>query len=232
MKKLFIIAILICSKSFGQNVDYKNYASFLKKYVSNSGNVNYDKIKTNKSELETIVNQFTEAKPSDKWSKNEKMAYYINIYNVFTIKAIIDNYPTKSIKDISNVWDKKTISQGKILYSLSEIENKILRKMGDSRIHFAINCASYSCPKLENEVFVSEKLEKQLEKATNEFVNDKSKNTISEKEIKISNIFDWYSGDFKDDAGSVIDFLNKYSITKIDKKAKTKYLDYNWSLNK
>ncbi len=232
MKKLFIIAILICIKSFGQNADYKNYASFLKKYVSSSGNVNYDKIKANKAELETITNQLAETKPNEKWSKNEKMAYFINIYNVFTIKAVVDNYPIKSIKDISNVWDKKTIPQGKILYSLSEIENKILRKMGDSRIHFAINCASYSCPKLENEVFMSEKLEKQLENATKEFVNDKTKNIISEKEIKISNIFDWYSSDFKDDAGSVIDFLNKYSMTKIDKKAKTRFAEYNWSLNK
>ncbi len=231
MKKLFIIAILICCKSFGQNVDYKNYASFLKKYVSNSGNVNYDKIKANKAELLEIADQLSETKPTDKWTKNEKMAYYINIYNVFTIKAVIENYPTKSIKDISNVWDKKTIQQGKILYSLSDIENKILRKMGDSRIHFAINCASYSCPKLENEAFVPEKLEKQLENAAKEFVNDKTKNTISEKEIKISNIFDWYSSDFKEN-GSIIDYLNKYSTTKIDKKAKTRFAEYNWSLNK
>lgn len=232
MKKLTLLILLLSLNSFGQNVDYKNYALFLKKYVSNSGNVSYDKIKANKTELEAIANQLTDSRPTDKWSKNEKMAFYINVYNVFTIKSIVDNYPVKSIKDISNVWDKKIIPQGKILYSLSDIENKILRKMGDPRIHFAINCASFSCPKLENEAYIADKLEKQLETGAKEFINDKTKNNISASEIKLSNIFDWYSSDFKDDSGSVIDFLNKYSNIKIDKKAKTRFLDYNWSLNK
>ncbi len=231
MKQLLFIVLLLSIKSFSQNVDYKNYATFLKKYVSNAGNVGYDKIKVNKSELELIANNFVENKPTDKWSKNEKMAYYINVYNVFTIKSIVDNYPVKSIKDISNVWDKKIIQQGKILYSLSDIENKILRKMGDPRIHFAINCASFSCPKLDNEVYTSEKLNSQLDAVAKDFINDKSKNIITATEIKISNIFDWYSGDFNDD-GSIIDYLNKYSKTTIDKKAKTRFLEYNWSLNK
>jgi Protein of unknown function, DUF547 len=232
MKKILLIVLLVSLNSFGQNTDYKNYATFLKKYVSNSGNVNYEKIKVNKAELEAIADQITENRPTDKWTKNEKMAYYINVYNVFTIKSIVDNYPVKSIKDISNVWDKKIIPQGKILYSLGEIENKILRKMGDPRIHFAINCASYSCPKLDNEVYIADKLDKQLDAGAKEFINDKNKNQITTSEIKLSNIFDWYSGDFKEESGLVIEFLNKYSNIKIDKKAKTRFLDYNWSLNK
>ncbi len=232
MKKLLLFIFLLSIKSFSQNIDYKNYASFLKKNVSNSGNVNYDKIKVNKIELEAIATELTDSRPTDKWSKNEKMAYYINVYNVFTIKSIIDNYPVKSIKDISNVWDKKIIPQGKILYSLWDVENKILRKMGDPRIHFAINCASYSCPIMSNEVYIADKLDKQLEAGAKEFINDKSKNVITASEIKLSNIFDWYSSDFKEESGSVIEFLNKYSRITIDKKAKTRFLDYNWSLNK
>lgn len=232
MKKLLFVALLITSKSFCQSVDYSSYSTFLKKYVSNAGNVNYDKIKVNKAELETITDQLTELRPNDKWSKNEKTAYYINIYNIFTIKSIIDNYPVKSIKDISNVWDKKIIPQGKILYSLSDIENKILRKIGEPRIHFAINCASYSCPKLDNDVYLADKLDKQLDAAAKEFINDRNKNQITISEIKLSNIFDWYSSDFKEDSGSIIEFLNKYSKTTIDKKAKTRFLEYNWSLNK
>lgn len=232
MKKLFLFITFLSLNAFSQNVDYKNYESFLNKYVSTAGNVNYDKIKANKAELDAIVNAITDNRPTEKWTKNEKMAYYINIYNIFTIKSIIDNYPTKSIKNISNVWDKRNIPQGKIMYSLSDIENKILRKMGDSRIHFAINCASFSCPKLDNDVFTADKLDKQLETAAATFINDKTKNQITASEIKLSNIFDWYASDFKDDSGSVIEFLNKYSKTKIDKKAKTRFLDYNWNLNK
>ena len=231
MKKIFLFALLLSLKSFGQNVDYKKYNIFLKKYVTNLGNVSYDKIKANKSELDAIVDQFKEDFPSEKWSKSDKMSYYINIYNLYTIKSVVDNYPTKSIKDIYNVWDKKIIPLGKIFYSLGDVENKILRKMGDARIHFAINCASFSCPKLENEAYTSDKLDRQLDNGAREFINDNSKNIITEKEIKLSNIFDWFSGDFKEN-GSIIDFLNKYSKTNIDKKAKTRFLDYNWSLNK
>jgi hypothetical protein len=231
MNKLFLVLLFISVQSFSQNFDYKNYNLFLSKYVSQNGNVSYDKIKANKAELDAVVSQFEKTQPTDKWSKSEKMAYYINVYNIYTVAAVVGKYPVKSIKDISGVWDKKFIAQGKILYSLGDIEHKILRKMGDPRIHFAINCASFSCPNLINKAFESETLEKQLETAAKLFVNDKNKNVISENEIKISEIFNWFSGDFKT-SGTVIDFLNKYSNIKIEDKAKTKFLEYNWTLNK
>lgn len=223
---------MISATSFAQNFDYKSYNQFLDKYVSDKGNVNYDKIKTNKSELEDIVAKFEKIQPTEKWSKNEKLAYYINSYNVYTLKIVIDNYPTKSVKDIDNVWDKKFILSGKSKISLSEVEHKILRKMNEPRIHFAINCASFSCPNLLNDAYMPETLDKQLETVTKSFINDKTKNTITASEIKISEIFNWFGGDFKTKKTSVIDFINKYSTVKIDKKAKVKYLDYNWSLNK
>lgn len=231
MKKI-ILLLLISVTSFAQNFDYKSYNQFLSKYVSNKGNVNYDKIKTNKTELDAIIAKFDKMQPTDQWSKNEKLAYYINIYNAYTLKVVIDNYPTKSIKDIDNVWDKKSITSGKTKISLSDVEHKILRKMNEARIHFAINCASFSCPNLLNEAYLPEIVDKQLEKAAKSFINDTTKNTITASEIKISEIFNWFSGDFKTKNTSIIDFINKYSIVKIDRKAKVKYLDYNWSLNK
>jgi hypothetical protein len=231
MKKIFLIILVVSMQSFSQGFDYKNYNQFLTKYVSEKGNVSYDKIKTNKTELETVISQFEKTQPTDKWSKNEKMAYYINVYNAYTIKAIIDNYPTKSIKNINNVWDKKFILSGKEKISLGDVENKILRKMGDPRIHFAINCASFSCPNLNNQAFLPETLDKQLDVAAKAFINDKTKNVITENEVKVSEIFNWFAGDFKN-GGSIIDYLNKYSAIKIDKNAKTSYINYNWNLNK
>jgi hypothetical protein len=230
MKKL-VCFLLVSINAFSQNFDYKNYNSFLQKYVSEKGNVSYDKIKSNKAELDAVIAQFEKTQPTDKWIKSEKMAYYINVYNAYTIKVVVDNYPTKSIKDINGAWDKKIVTSGKTLISLSDVENKILRKMDDPRIHFAINCASFSCPNLINDAFVPATLDKQLETTAKSFINDKSKNTITASEIKISEIFNWYSGDFKN-GGSVIDFLNKYSNVKIDKKAKSSFATYNWSLNK
>ena len=102
--------------------------------------------------------------------------------------------------------------------------------MNEPRIHFAIVCASYSCPKLQNEAFTSSKLEEQLSKATKEFLADKSRNIITKDEIKLSKIFQWFSKDFKQNE-SLIDFLILYTEVKISPKAKKSYLDYNWDLN-
>lgn len=232
MKNLFLVAILICTNAFSQNFDYKKYTSFLGKYVTEDGNVNYDKIKENKAELNIVVAQFTKTQPTSKWSRNEKLAYYINLYNINTLKVVVDNYPTKSIKDIDKVWDKKFISSGKVKISLGDVEHKILRKMNEPRIHFAINCASFSCPKLFNEAFLPSTLEKQLEMATKNFINDKTKNTLTKENIKVSEIFNWFKEDFTTKTSTVIDFINKYASIKIESNAKISYVDYNWSLNK
>ena len=111
------------------------------------------------------------------------------------------------------------------------MENEILRsKFNDPRVHFAINCASVSCPKLHNAAFTASNIEGKLEKLTKEFVNDSAMNNLSEGRIKISKIFNWYGIDFKKD-GSVIDWLNKYSNVQIDSSAKISYMNYNWNLN-
>ena len=232
MKKIVCMFVFFTINSYSQNFDYSTYNLFLAKYVSEKGNVNYDKIITNKAELNAIIIQFEKTQPTEKWLKNEKTAYFINVYNAYTIKVVIDNYPVKSIKDINGVWNKKIITSGKSKISLSDVENKILRKLDDPRIHFAINCASYSCPNLVNAAFVPAILDKQLDTTTKSFINDKSKNIITTNEIKISKIFYWYSADFKSNTKTVINFINKYSNTKINASAKTSYLDYSWSLNK
>jgi hypothetical protein len=230
MKKIFLLFLMVNSV-FGQSFDYKNYSALLKKYVSENGNVNYDKLNQNKTELNAVIVQFEKNQPKQNWTKNDKMAYYINVYNVFTLKAVVDAYPVKSIKDIDKVWDKNFIATSKGKISLGDVEHKILRKMDDPRIHFAINCASFSCPNLLNSAYLPETLDKQLENVTKLFINDKTKNSITAKSASVSEIFNWFAADFKKN-GTVIDFLNKYSTIKIDKKAKIKYLEYNWSLNK
>lgn len=146
------------------------------------------------------------------------------------MKLILDNYPVKNIKDIKKPWDQEFIVLEKRAYSLGEIEHKILRKMNEPRIHFAINCASYSCPNLLNEAFTEAKIEKQLEQSTMSFINDTTKNYITKDNIEISKIFDWFSGDFIKE-GNLIDFLNRYSTVKINLNAKIKFKDYNWNLN-
>lgn len=218
------------STTDGKTIDHKQWNALVQKHVSSKGNVDYKGFKKDAAALQSYLNVLAKNLPEKSWSKNAILAYWINTYNAYTVKLILDNYPVKSIKKIDSPWDAAFFTLGSKKYSLGEIEHKILRKMNEPRIHFAINCASFSCPNLANEAYTENELEKQLETAAKSFVNDKTKNTIAPDKIEISSIFDWFSGDFKT-KGTLIDFLNKYSSIKINKSAKVKYKEYNWNLN-
>ena len=212
---------------------YEQLTSFLRTHVSADGHVNYSAIKKNKSRLNAIIQTFEHNYPKSDWSRNQKLAYWINAYNVYTIKLVSDNYPVSSITKITaKPWDKKFIQLGGKTYSLNMIENEIIRKQfNEPRIHFALNCASKSCPNLYNKAFKASALSYQLTQQTKKFLADKGKNDFSNsKSIKISKIFEWYKADFTKN-GSVVDFINKYSETKLNS-PKISYMDYSWDLNK
>jgi hypothetical protein len=231
MKKLLFCLILFGFYSYGQKIKYDDYVLFLNKYVDGKGNVDYVNIHKNKTVLNALIHSFEVNYPKKSWSKNEIIAYYINYYNVCTINLIVDNYPLKSIKDISKPWDKSFILLGSKKVSLSYIENNILRKINDPRIHFVINCASISCPVLNNKPLLPENLNEQLDQATGKFINDNSKNKLNTYPIEISSIFDWYKKDFEVENHTVISFINKYSTIKVKVSTPITYLEYNWDLN-
>ena len=210
--------------------DHTIFNSLLKKYVSENGNVNYKGLKSESKTLQSYINLLKLHQPNDDWTKNDKLAYWINAYNALTIDLILRNYPTKSIKDIKDPWDQRLWKLGDTWQNLNDIEHKILREMNEPRIHFAIVCASVSCPKLQNTAFTASNLDTQLTNATKEFLADTSKNELSKDNIKISKIFKWFKKDFEQD-GSLIDFLNQYSNITISASAKKSYTDYNWNLN-
>lgn len=216
-------------KSIPPTISNKTWGVLLNKYVDNKGNVDYYAFKKDEKKLYTYLNYLANSKPSGNNSKNEKLAYYINLYNAATVKLILDNYPTKSIKDIKSPWDKKWVKVGNETLSLGYIEHKILRKMDEPRIHFAINCASYSCPQLLNTVFTANNMEQKLEQATKGFINDTSRNQFGEK-IGLSRIFKWYKNDFTDN-GSLLEYIKSYTNKEIDTEGKVTYLNYDWSLN-
>lgn len=211
---------------------YAKVSAFLKKHVTSTGKVNYAGIKKDMSELNVIVKTFEQNFPKKEWSNNQKLAYWINVYNVYTLKLVAENYPVSSITKITaKPWDKKFIALGGKIYSLGEIENEILRKQfNEPRIHFALNCASKSCPALLNTAYTASSLSTQLSAQTKKFLADMNKNDFSNsKSIRISKIFDWYKVDFTK-SGTVIDFINKYRASKLNNPTIT-YLDYSWDLN-
>ena len=206
------------------------FNELLKNNVSENGETNYPGFIKNKTIFKSYLTALSENMPTEKWTKENKLAYWMNTYNAFTIKLIIDNYPTKSIKDIKNAWDMRFFKLGDKWYNLSDIEHKILRKMNDPRIHFGINCASYSCPQLHNKAFTANNVNDELDHLAHQFINDITRNIISEDSIQLSKIFQWYSKDFKTE-GTLIDYLNKYSDITINSNAKKSYKKYDWSLN-
>lgn len=210
------------------------YDELLKKAVSKDGKVNYVLMKQNQEVLKAFLEDCEKNPPQQTWSKQKKLAYWINLYNSATIYLITQHYPVKSITEIKNgkPWDYIFIKSGDLVLSLNDIENKIVRpEFKDPRIHAALNCAAKSCPKLLNEAYRAEKLQEQLNNQTKLFINDSTRNDLSNpNDIKISKIFEWYADDFKS-SGGVINFINKYANNKVETNAKITYLAYNWELN-
>lgn len=238
---LFASFLISCGSSIKERIPYGNgitvealdhsaWDYLLKKHVDSEGNVNYKNFGKDIEPLENYLNYLSKNIPSKTAVKEEQLAYYINVYNAGTVKLIIENYPLKSIKDIRNPWDRKIISLGDVLISLGDVEHEILRKMKEPRIHFAINCASYSCPKLLNEAYTADQLERQLQAATIRFINDPKQNRISKNKAEVSQIFNWFKKDFTVD-GSLISYLNQFAKEPFHKTGKITYLTYDWSLN-
>ena len=246
---LSIIALLLfqsCqsgvpSESGSMPMNHQQWDVLLHENVDVDGNVNYKGFAKDSLQLKSYLGALVAHPPdADAWSKEEQLAYWINAYNAFTIQLILEHYPLKSIKDIgssiqipfvNSPWDIKFIEIGDIKLDLNNIEHSILRKkFNEPRIHFAVNCASFSCPKLRAEAYVADRLEEQLQEQATAFINNPNYNKINKDQIEISKIFSWFSGDFTKN-GSLINFLNQYSKVKIDENAEIDYLDYNWSLN-
>ncbi len=225
-----LIFVLISSSLLGQ-VSHQEWNMLLSKHVSKAGQVNYVGFSAERVKLDAYLGKLASNHPANQ-SKNIEMAYWINAYNAFTVKLIVDNYPLNSIKDLDDPWNRKFIViQGK-KYSLNDIEHEILRKkFNDPRIHFALNCASYSCPILQNHAFFPDKLNQQLDNAARQFINDPKRNILKEDYLQLSALFDWYKEDFTQN-GSLVDYVKKYANKPIDQNAKVTFLEYDWRLNK
>ena len=219
-------------------VSHDAWTALLQKHVNAKGFVNYQGFIADSVQLNAYLETLSTHYPNpETWSRNEVLAYWINAYNAYTIQLVIRHYPVLSIKDIkpgigfiNSVWDIPFITiEGQTL-DLNNIEHNILRKMDETRIHFAVNCASYSCPKLRNEAYTANRLDAQLEDAAIQFINDPSRNLITTSSASVSSIFNWFTGDFTKNQ-SLRDFLNTYSRQKIADDTEINFMAYNWFLN-
>ena len=209
---------------------YATYNSLLKRYVINA-RVNYEGFIASRAEFETFLRTLGSVDENvfESWTEEQRLAFWINAYNAFTIKAIIDHYPIKrsftlvgifyapsdSILQIKGVWTKLQFRALGNMVTLEEIEHETLRKkFNEPRIHMAINCASISCPDLRNEAYTPEKLEEQLADASIKFVNNPDKGAYVNEQsgkVKLSKIFKWFGDDFINNYGSK-KLFNNYSL--------------------
>lgn len=227
-------------RSVNKAPSHELWTELLQAHVKSNGLVDYQGMVDDKDKLEKYLQLIsTNAPDPEVWSREERLAYWINVYNAFTMKLIVDNYPVESIKDlhpvniplVSSVWQKKFFKIGGASMNLDQVEHSILRKKFDEpRIHFAVNCASMSCPPLRNEAFMAQVLDQQLNEQATNFINDPEQNRITTEGADVSKIFSWFRRDFTQN-GTLVDFLNQYSKSKIARGGDIDYLDYDWKLN-
>ena len=242
MKSTYILIYLsFITQAYAFDHSHKAWDQILKNFTkveSKQTLVDYQKIKKDFKKLDSYLNDLTAVNQTSfkKWTKDDQLAFLINAYNAFTIKLIINHFPIKSIKDIgsffSSPWKKEFFSLFGEKSYLDKIEHETIRKQfNEPRIHFAVNCASISCPSLFPEAFTGNKLNSQLDKVTKHFLNNRTKNMYDKTKqiLHLSKIFKWYAGDFEKKFKSIENFVKKY-LTDITIKD-IEYMDYDWNLN-
>lgn len=247
----FIILMLILALAYGivltvsaSEMDDPDsiFDVILNRYVSQDGLVNYKGLKEDKEfmrYIEYLSNTDPDTLPSDK----HRLAFWINAYNAFVLKGVLEEYPIKSVLDVGwlphSFFIRKKFKTFGGWITLRVLENDKLREaFSEPRIHFAINCASMSCPKLLTEAYRAERLEQQLEAQAVSFINNRRKNYLDKENniLFLSSIFKWYEGDFIKNGGKLEDYVARY-LNPDDAEIVTtndvtiEYLDYDWSLN-
>lgn len=239
-----------CSGDFDHS--HGSWNALVKQHVSGKS-VNYGALRSSgRQKLTSYLSTLEGVCRSqyDGWNQNQKLAFWLNAYNAYTVSLILDNYPTPSIMKIGGqgaAFKRRFVPLGHLRskgaknskISLNDVENAIIRKQfREPRIHFALNCASKSCPPLRAEAYSAASLPRQLEAQTRAFIRDTSVNRYDTKThtLFLSRIFEWYGEDFRRGKSTVESFVGTYlggaatdAITA--RPPRVKYLEYDWSLN-
>jgi hypothetical protein len=229
-------------------ISHAAWNDLLGRYVDDAGFVNYRAWKASTADtaaLDRYLDALSHASAAARATGEGQLAFWINAYNAVTVKGILREYPTTSIRNHTakvfgyNVWEDLLLVVGGKTYSLSQIEHEVLRSMGEPRIHFAIVCASRGCPRLLNRAYTADRLEQQLSENARDFLA-KSSNfqyDVGAKTIKISSIMDWFATDFGKTSAEQLKYLSPYLPDQVARKlassgaARVSYLEYDWSLN-
>lgn len=227
-----LFPILFSGVLSAQNEPEGAWGKLLQEHVTEEGCLDYEGVQEEGKLLDRALESLRAEMPEEGASDHERIAYWINVYNAFAIQLVLDHYPIESIRDIDRAFERTFIDIDGESYSLNDIEKRILlENFEDPRIHYAVNCASISCPPLRQEPYRAGTLDRQLEEQATRFVNDPSKNKLGKERVRISKLYDWYREDFTRN-GSLVDHLNRYAEgVRIEADASLSFMEYDWGLN-
>jgi len=239
---VFLLSLVFTGAGLADTGGDGTYAELLNTYV-HDGRVDYRGLKQAEARLDLYLEHLAQTDPQA-LSRAGQMALYINAYNACTLKLILEHFedgrPVRSIKSIGGFftkpWDIRFCRVGGETYTLDEIEHDILRPVfKDPRVHFAVNCASRSCPPLISKPYREATLERQLDAGTTRFINDPGSNYLEDDKLYVSRIFKWFAEDFPQ---GVVPFFLRYArgdlrerLSAEGDRINVRYLDYDWSLS-
>lgn len=212
---------------------HEKFDELLMQHVDAVGDVDYVAFVEDTTQLKTYLDYLAVNEPETTWSANKKMAYWINLYNAFTIYTILQEYPVNSILDIDNgmVWTQRMATVGDTAYTLDQIEKeRLLATFNEPRVHFAVNCAAVSCPPLQNKAWTESNIQQYYTNATRDFINNTDYNYVSMDSLAVSKIFDWYAADFGG-ASNLVGYFQQYADSTIADSAVVTFQNYDWDLN-
>jgi hypothetical protein len=230
--------------------DYRAWRDLLAKYYDPAKGMNYKALKANdKKTLDELRRQMAQVDVTT-LSREDQLAYWINLYNISTVNVVVERYPVESIRDIStdpiirlNVFKKDNVLTKKGAMSLNDVENeKIRESFKDPRIHFAINCAAKSCPPIRPEPYTGAEVSNQLDDQVRKFLAGPNgvhlKKSGAELVLHVTKIMDWFKDDFETWGGGRVPFLIRYvtsdkrkQIEAAGNQVDLEFDDYDWKLN-
>lgn len=242
LKILLTFCLFLAASGVRGHFDHSLFDSVLKAHVSN-GEVDYANLKSDKR-LDTYLDRLAQADESMLPNREEKIAFWANAYNAYTLKLITNHYPISSIMDIKergyeSPWAIPMAKVAGKAYTLDQIENEILRpKWPDPRIHYVLVCAAQSCPQLRSEAYTAEKLEKQFEEQGRWFMIHRNTFDLRSKTAKLSSVFEWYAIDFGKNTEHILATAAKHAEPKISEALKkdlknwnVSFSEWDWRLN-
>lgn len=241
-----VIGLILIMNSVAMATPYEdiqlNWEVVLSNYVDNEGRTDFMALKSNRSALDQYVAFIAETSPDTDPemfpAQADILAYHINTYNALAMHSVLEKDITTGFNSFfkrAGFFKFHKINVGGKSTSLYDYENKVIRPIGDARVHFALNCMVKDCPRLPQEPFTTEDLDKELDEATWEFFSkDKHLRLDHDKKILwVSEILKFYTKDFVTSGKSqdLLAYVNKYVKQKVPEDYKVRFIRYDWTLN-